>query len=253
MGLNQRYQYLTIDIGSLLRLDDKDLFSSVCMSLTEIFAAGGVVMWPLVVFSLCVIAVTIERSLFWFRIKKQERKIVKDILQIYRANPSAVFPKLKQHINLPISRIFLEALELDNASPNQFRLALESATQAELPLLKRFNTVFETIVAIAPLLGLLGTILGLIRSFGSLNLGGLGGANTGLVTGGISEALVSTAAGMIVAIFTLLFANLFRGFYKRQISLLQEYGGQLEILYEWHHQSTHGKEIEKENAYASNR
>lgn len=206
-------------------------------------------MWPLLLFSLCVIAVTIERGLFWFRVKRQERKVVKTILQIYRADPPAVFPKLKQTIDLPISRIFLEALELENASPNQFRLALESAVQAELPLLKRFNTVFETIVAVAPLLGLLGTILGLIRSFASLNLEGLDGSNTGLVTGGISEALVSTAAGMILAIFTLLFANLFRGFYKREIALLQEYGGQLEILYEWSHQSTHQREI----AYAGNR
>lgn len=90
-------------------------------------------MWPLLLFSLCAIAVTIERGLFWFRIKKQERDFAKDILQIYRANPYAVFAKLKQHIDLPVSRIFLEALELKGASPNQFRLALESATQAELP------------------------------------------------------------------------------------------------------------------------
>ncbi len=103
------------------------------MSLTEIFSAGGVVMWPLLLFSLGAIAVTIERGLFWFRVKKQEREFAKDILQIYRANPSAVFAKLKQHIDLPIARIFLEALELEGASPNQFRLALESATQAELP------------------------------------------------------------------------------------------------------------------------
>lgn len=210
-------------------------------------------MWPLLLFSLCAIAVTIERGLFWFRIKRQERAVVKTVLHTYRASPSAAFAKLKQNISLPISRIFLEALELENASPNQFRLALESATQAELPLLKRFNTVFETIVAVAPLLGLLGTILGLIRSFASLNLGGLGAGNTGLVTGGISEALVSTAAGMIVAIFTLLFANLFRGFYKRQVALLQEYGGQLEILYEWHYQSLNQSSSEKEVAYANNR
>jgi len=225
------------------------------MSFLELLSAGGIVMWPLLLFSLCLIAVTLERGLFWFRIKKQERPIVKNILAVYRANPTAVFAKLKKNINLPISRIFLEALELKGASPNQFKLALESATQAELPLLKRFNTVFETIVAVAPLLGLLGTILGLIRSFASLNLGGLNGANTGLVTGGISEALVSTAAGMIVAIFALLFANLFRGFYKRQIALLQEYGGQLEILYEWHYNATKeaSSNVKKEMTHASNR
>ena len=217
------------------------------MSLTDIFSAGGIVMWPLLLCSLCVIAITVERSLFWFRLKRKERKVVKDVLQVYRANPSVVFGKLKQHIDLPISRIFLEALEIEGASPNQFRIALESATQAELPLLKRFNTVFETVIAVAPLLGLLGTILGLIHSFAALNVGGITGQNTGMVTGGISEALVSTATGMVVAIFTLLFANLFRGFYKRQIALLQEYGGQLEILYEWRYDSM----SEKEKAYAS--
>lgn len=219
------------------------------MSLTEIFSAGGLVMWPLLLSSLCAIAVTVERGLFWFRIKKRERAVVKDVLHVYRTNPPAVFAKLKQNIDLPSARIFLEALELEGASPNQFRLALESATQAELPLLKRFNTIFETVIAIAPLLGLLGTIFGLIRSFASLNLNGLQGGNTGLVTGGISEALVSTAAGMIVAIFTLLFANVFRGFYRRQLSLLQEYGGQLEILYEWHYQSINKNEV----AYAGDR
>jgi len=213
------------------------------MSPIEVFASGGIVMWPLLLFLLCVIAVIIERSLFWYRIKKKERRIIKGILQTYRTNPPAVFSRLKQAIDLPIARIFLEALELENASPHQFRLALESAAQAELPLLKRFNTVFETVVAIAPLLGLLGTILGLIRSFASLNIGGLNGSNTGQITGGISEALVSTAAGMIVAILTLLFANLFRGFYRRQLALIQEYGGQLEILYEWHYKALQEKNL----------
>ena len=69
----------------------------------------------------------------------------------------------------------------------------------------------------------------------ALQLGDIG-ANADLVTGGISEALVSTAAGLVVAIGTLLFANLFRGLYKRQVALIQEYGGQLEILYETHYE-----------------
>lgn len=130
--------------------------------------------------------------------------------------------------------MFLEALAIEGASPKQFHLALASAMQAELPRLRRFNTVFATIISVSPLLGLLGTILGLIRSFSAIQLGNMG-ANADLVTGGISEALVSTAAGLVVAIVTLLFANLFRGLYKRQIALLQEYGGQLEILYETHY------------------
>ncbi|NEQ33656.1 MAG: MotA/TolQ/ExbB proton channel family protein [Leptolyngbya sp. SIO4C5] len=204
------------------------------MSLSEIFVAGGIVMVPLLLFSIAAIALIVERSVFWLRVNRRQRRVVKDILQTYRQAPIDVFVRLKQNLDLPIARIFLEALELEGASPNQFRLALESATQAELPLLKRFNTVFQSIIAVSPLLGLLGTILGLIRSFAAIQIGEIG-ANAELVTGGISEALVSTAAGLVVAIFTLLFANLFRGLYRRQVALLQEYGSQLEILYEWHH------------------
>ncbi|MEK0189479.1 MotA/TolQ/ExbB proton channel family protein, partial [Microcoleus anatoxicus] len=90
---------------------------------------------------------------------------------------------------------------------------------------------FETIISLAPLLGLLGTVLGLINSFAALKIGEVGGGSTAGVTGGISEALVSTATGLIVAIFTLFFANLFRGFYQQQRALFLEYGGQLELLY----------------------
>jgi biopolymer transport protein ExbB len=103
-------------------------------------------------------------------------------------------------------------------------LALESEAQAEIPVLKRFQNIFETIIGLAPLLGLLGTVLGLIASFASLNIGDVGGSKTTGVTAGISEALVSTASGLVVAIFTLLFANTFRGLYQRQIAWIQEYG-----------------------------
>ncbi len=199
------------------------------------FAAGGIVMWPLLGFSILAIALIIERCLFWMRVNRRQRPVMQDILRTYRQAPLDVYPKLKQNADLPIARIFLEALEIEGASPKQFHLALASAMQAELPHLRRFNTVFATIISVAPLLGLLGTILGLIRSFAALQLGDLN-TNTGAVTGGISEALVSTAAGLVVAIFTLLFANLFRGLYKRQIALIQEYGGQLEILYETHYE-----------------
>ena len=110
-------------------------------------------------------------------------------------------------------------------------MALESEAQAEIPLLKRFQNIFDTIIGLAPLLGLLGTVLGLITSFASLNIGDVGGTKTAGVTSGISEALVSTASGLVVAIIMLFFANSFRGMYLRQIAWIQEYGGQLELLY----------------------
>ena len=215
--------------------------------MSNIFAAGGIVMWPLLAFSVIAIALIIERLIFWFRLNRRQRKVMQDILRTYRQTPVDVYPKLRQNLNLPIARIFLEALEIEGASPKQFHLALASAMQAELPHLRRFSTVFATIISVSPLLGLLGTILGLIASFDAIQLGDIG-ANAGAVTGGISEALVSTAAGLIVAIGTLLFANLFRGLYKRQLALIQEYGGQLEILYEMHYERQNRV---KEGAFAT--
>jgi biopolymer transport protein ExbB len=201
------------------------------MSILNIFVLGGVVMLPLLGLSVLTLALILERAIFWSRLLRQQDLVVREVFANYRKSTKAALKTLEKNTALPIARIFLAALELDQATPEEFRLALESAAQAELPLLKRFNTIFDTVITVSPLLGLLGTILGLIRSFASLRLGELGGAQTQNVTSGISEALISTAAGLIVAIFTLLFANAFRGLYQRQFALIQEYGGQLELLY----------------------
>jgi biopolymer transport protein ExbB len=202
------------------------------MGITNLFTAGGVVMWPLLAFSVLAVALIIERVRFWVKINSRQRSVVREVLQFYRAdNVVGALQKLQQNTDLPLARIFLAALELEEPTPEEFRLALESEAQAEIPLLKRFQTIFDTIIGLAPLLGLLGTVLGLIASFASLSIGDVGGTKTAGVTSGISEALVSTASGLVVAIFTLLFANSFRGLYIRQIALIQEYGGQLELLY----------------------
>ncbi|MEH2211089.1 MotA/TolQ/ExbB proton channel family protein [Nostoc sp.] len=202
------------------------------MGIQNLFAAGGVVMWPLLAFSVLGVALIVERIRFWVRINQRQSRVVRDVLNLYRLdNVVGAMDKLQKNADLPLARIFLAALELEEPNPEEFRLALESESQAEIPVLKRFQNLFETIISLAPLLGLLGTVLGLIASFASLNLGDVGGSKTTNVTSGISEALVSTASGLIVAIFILLFANTFRGLYQRQIALIQEYGGQLELLY----------------------
>ncbi|MBH8574588.1 MotA/TolQ/ExbB proton channel family protein [Nostocaceae cyanobacterium CENA369] len=202
------------------------------MAISNLFAAGGVVMWPLLGFSLLAVALIMERVIFWVKINSRQNRVVRDVLKLYRLNDVVgALERLQANTDLPIARIFLAALELEEPTPEEFRLALESEAQAEIPILKRFQNIFETIVGLAPLLGLLGTVLGLIASFASLNIGDVGGAKTTGVTAGISEALVSTASGLVVAIFTLLFANTFRGLYQRQIARIQEYGGQLELLF----------------------
>ncbi|MDB9473979.1 MotA/TolQ/ExbB proton channel family protein [Dolichospermum circinale] len=202
------------------------------MEISNLFQAGGIVMWPLLFFSVLGVALIIERITFWVKISNRQNRIVQVVLKVYRqGNMVDALNILHRNADLPIARIFLAALELEEPNPEEFRLALESEAQAEIPLLKRFQNIFDTIIGLAPLLGLLGTVLGLITSFASLNIGDVGGTRTAGVTSGISEALVSTASGLVVAIITLFFANTFRGMYLRQIAWIQEYGGQLELLY----------------------
>ena len=207
------------------------------MGINNVFSAGGVVMIPLLGFSVLALALIVERIRFWLKINNRQTKVVRDVLNLYRRNNVVgAIDGLRKNADLPIARMFLTALELEEPTPEEFRLALESEAQAEIPLLKRFQNIFDTIISLAPLLGLLGTVLGLIGSFASLDLGDVGGSQTANVTGGISEALVSTAAGLIVAIFTLMFANTFRAMYQRQMALIQEYGGELELLYRHHYE-----------------
>ena len=122
--------------------------------------AGEIVMVPLLGFSLVAVALILERGLFWVKVTRRQDRLARDVLAMYGHNPLNAFLKLEKNADLPIARIFLAALELDRPNPEEFRLALESAAQAEMPLLKRFNTGFETIISLSPLLGLLGTVWG---------------------------------------------------------------------------------------------
>ncbi len=201
------------------------------MQIPDFFIVGGIVAWPLLGFSVLSLVAIAERLVFWTRIKTRQPRLLRQVLRDYQHNPERAIHRLKDNVDLPLARILLEALVLPRPNPEEFRLALEGAAQAEIPHLKRFSTLFATIITVSPLLGLLGTILGLIRAFKGLRLGEMASENATAVTGGISEALISTVMGLVVAIVTLLFANLFRGMYSRQLIAIQEYGSRLELLY----------------------
>ena len=200
-------------------------------TILELFTSGGIVMIPLLGLSIYSLAIILERSLFWLKISRHQNKVIRQLLNLYRDDPRAASIMLKRHLNLPMARIFSVALSLERSTPQKFKLALESAAQAEIPILKRFNNSLDTVIGIAPLLGLLGTVLGLITSLSSLRLGDIESSQAAGVTGGIGEALTSTAAGLILAIATLFFASIFRGLYLQQIALIQEVGGQLELIH----------------------
>jgi biopolymer transport protein ExbB len=112
------------------------------------FVSGGIVMVPLLLFSILAVALILERISFWSKINQRQTRIVRETLYLYRREPGEALLLLEKNRDLPIARIFTAALELEQATPEEFRLALESAAQAEIPLLKRFNTVFETIIGL---------------------------------------------------------------------------------------------------------
>jgi len=205
-----------------------------------ILKAGGIVMIPLLLFSLTAIGLMIERSRFWSRIIKRQPKMMQRVLMLYQENNiTEAIAVLKKNIDLPAARILLSALLLDRPTPEQFKLAMQAEAQAEAPGMKRFTNIFDMIVGLSPLFGLLGTVIGLIVSFASLNIGNVGGSQTSGVTGGISEALVSTASGLVVAIFNLFAVTVFRGFFTRQTALIQEYANRFELIYSRRYEDSH--------------
>jgi biopolymer transport protein ExbB len=208
--------------------------------------AGGITMIPLLICSFLVVALVIERSIFWWEIRKQQKQLVKQVLQVHLDEPNQASEILQPHSDLAIARIFRSALSIPHATPTEFALALDSATQQEMPSLKRYNNIFEIIVGLAPLLGLLGTVTGLITSFSSLKIGDVGGSNALDVTGGISEALISTATGLIVAVMALIAANTFRSLYVSQVAYLDQCCTQLELQHLRSHRQEALEEMREE-------
>jgi biopolymer transport protein ExbB len=201
------------------------------MNFVKTFTDGGIVMYPLLAASLLVVNLAIERFIFWSKLRTRQTQLVRTVLELYQSQSTLAIERLDRNLDLPIARIFMAAISLGEATPDEFRLAMESQTHAEMPRLRRFINIFDAVIGLAPLLGLLGTVTGLIASFASLKIGQGTGSNSNNVVGGISEALVSTATGVIVAILASCCANIFRGFYQREISRIYESTGQLELLH----------------------
>ncbi len=188
-------------------------------------------MYPLLLSSIIVVALAIERLYFWFKIGRRQQPLIRTVLDLYQQQSLLALEQLERNYDLPLARIFLSAIVIKDATPEEFRLAMESEAHQEIPNLRRFNNIFDTVISLAPLFGLLGTILGLINSFAALKLGTGESSGTSNVVAGIGEALVATASGLVVAILASICANLFRGLYQRQLAQIQAATGQLELLH----------------------
>jgi biopolymer transport protein ExbB len=201
------------------------------MNIIELFQKGGISMVPLIILSILALSVIFERSRFWFTILNKEKEIVSRILDACRRDWGAAGEIARQAYDQPIGRFLYAPLRLETPDPELFRLALESSADDEIASMRRGDKILEAVIAMAPLLGLLGTVLGLIRSLGSINLGQIGTEATKNVTGGIGESLISTAAGLIVALLSLAAYRIFQGLVFNQAKIFRRAGNEMEVLY----------------------
>jgi biopolymer transport protein ExbB len=168
---------------------------------------------------------------FWTSILWRERRIVERVLDAAETNWQVAAEMALEGRRQPIGRYLYAPLRLVNPDPEVFRLALEAAADDELALMRRGDKLMEAVITISPLLGLLGTVLGLIRSLRSISFSDLGTASVAGVPIGIGEALISTATGMIIAIVSLVFYRFFQALWYNQVRIFRKAGSELELLY----------------------
>ena len=187
-------------------------------------------MWPLLLFSIISVSCIIERLIYWNKIKNYEKVI--NNLQLNEFIDVSYINSLtkKDIINNPYKKLLFKIKDFDLSNQKNLSIALKISVQSLQFEFEKFNNIFSTIISTAPLLGLLGTVFGLINSFSYIEIGNAG-LNANEVTGGISEALVSTAAGLIIAIFTLLFSNYFKSIKIKKLKFLNEFCGKFESLF----------------------
>ena len=202
----------------------------------DLFKSGGIVMWPLLLISITSLACIFERIAYWKDvIKKNDSKLMITV-EKYSTISSVDFTKHIEISSIPLEKVLLDSLKiidrslLTDKNSIDLKLALEISIQSIQSEFGKFSNLFSTIITVSPLLGLLGTVLGLINSFSFIKLGE-SGVNAQEVTGGISEALISTATGLIIAIITLIFSNYFNSLWRKQNSILNQYCGRFEMLY----------------------
>ena len=201
------------------------------MTLAELIEKGGVAIWPLLFLSIIAIGTIIERLWFWSRVLVKEEQILNTIMDAAMTNwgkAGEIASRYRQH---PLGELLNTPLQLENPDPEVFHLALETGADDELALMRKGDKVLEGVIALSPLLGLLGTVLGLIRSLGSISISDLGTASTTGVTLGIGESLISTAVGLIVAIISVVFYRLFQAFWFNQVRIFRKAASDLEVIY----------------------
>jgi biopolymer transport protein ExbB len=191
---------------------------------------GGVMMYPLVICSIALIAIVIERAIVLRRAMVDGDALLDDVRKAYgnadpqQSSSDAAIRACEQYRG-PLARMFVRGLKNSRRSADAIEMAMEQEAANELPGVEAYLPVLRTIVNIAPLLGLLGTIAGMIASFQSASKMGL--SNPTQILGGISEALISTATGISLAVVGFVCYNYFANLTRKMIADMEFYGAEL--------------------------
>jgi biopolymer transport protein ExbB len=172
--------------------------------LVDLFHEGGPIMWPIAIVTLFAVAIIAERSWWWFQLSmKRNPQALEQVLTSLDDGNVQQALSLCNKSQDPVLRVIQAGLTHRHAS---IQAALQAAAGIEIKQAGRFLVPMDTIITLAPLLGLLGTVTGIMGSFTSI-----GGSELAVekVTGGIGEALIATAFGLGIAIFTLIPYNWF--------------------------------------------
>ena len=195
--------------------------------IVQTFIHGGPIMWPILITAVIAGAVLIERTLWWLAESSRRRPSqVNDVLARIESGDVEGASKLARNSKDPFLRVIWHGLNHYHSSLGG---ALQQAVDAEVERAERFLPVLDTVVTLAPLLGLLGTVTGIMATFQSLGNDSLAVSK---VTGGIGEALIATACGLIVAIISLLPLNYFNRRKDKLQSRLDHIATDVELLVE---------------------
>jgi biopolymer transport protein ExbB len=193
-----------------------------------IFNNGGPVMVPLLFCSLLSLTVIIERMIFWTMVgMRANQQLVNDVMELCRAGDWEGVRQTASGSKSYVIRILISGILHREYSMVK---AMEAAAADEITHMRRYMGVLDTIITVAPLLGIFGTVIGIIGSFDMLGSGGIDHPEA--VTKGIAQALITTASGLGIAILTVFPFNYFNARIERAARFIEKYATSLEIVYE---------------------
>jgi biopolymer transport protein ExbB len=194
----------------------------------DLFFRGGPVMYPLLACSILVLTVIFERLIFWVSVDlNRNRELIEDVLELCRRGDWEAVRERVAGSHDFIIRVLVSGILHREFSMTR---AMEAAAAEEIRRMRRYMGVLDTMITVAPLLGIFGTVIGIITSFDALGTAGIDQPQA--VTAGISQALITTAAGLGIAILSVFPYNYFNSRVEKAVLNIEKYATSLEIVYE---------------------